>query len=154
MRSKAHHLSLVSFPLLIAIALVPIGCRGSGTVTGPSGGSATAVTNISGVWSGSYISDDFNGCGASTTTATFHQDGATVTGPVSTGSSCGVSGYFKGTVNGNMVLGTVGKAGCVGGGASGTINGNEMSLSIGDMTKPLVTGDRIIMYGGVVTLHR
>jgi hypothetical protein len=65
-----------------------------------------------------------------------------------------VTGLFKGTVQGNLVIGAVAMEGCVGGGASGTISGSELVLSIGDLTKPLVTGDKVIKYGGVVTFHR
>jgi hypothetical protein len=150
MRSRQRHLTFISLAFLIAIVL---GCQGSSTVTGPSGGAAASTVNIAGSWSGSYQSDDAFGCGGSAATASFQQNGATVTGLVST-SSCGARGYFRGTVQGNMVLGAINMEGCVGGGASGIINGTEMSLSIGDLTKPLVTGDRIVMYGGVVTFHR
>jgi len=153
MRSRARLLTLVFLVLLVTIALAPIGCQGSNTVTGPSGGAVGAAANIAGTWSGSYLSDDLTGCGGSTATASFQQHGATVTGLVST-SSCGVTGYFKGTVQGNLLTGSVAMEGCVGGGASGTINGSELSLGIGDLTKPLITGDRIIRYGGVVTFHR
>ena len=94
-----------------------------------------------------------SGCGTSAATATFQQEGAAVTGNVST-TSCGVTGHFKGTVQGNMVYGAVSMDGCIGGGASGTINGSELVLSIADLTKPLITDDKTIMYGGVVTFHR
>jgi hypothetical protein len=153
MRSKARHLPLILPALLVAIVLVSLGCQGSATVTGPSGGAAAAVASIAGTWSGTFQSDDTAGCGSSFATATFQQDGATVTGNVST-SSCGVTGYFKGTVQGNMVYGAVAMDGCVGGGASGTINGSELVLSIADLKKPLVTADKTIMYGGVVSFHR
>ncbi len=153
MRSRARHVTLTFLVLLVTIALVPIGCQGSNTVTGPSGGAVAPAANIAGNWSGTYQSDDSTGCGSSTATATFQQNGAAVTGLVST-SSCGVTGYFKGTVQGNLLTGSVAMEGCVGGGASGTINGSELSLGIGDLTKPLITGDRIIRYGGVVTFHR
>lgn len=153
MRSRARHVTLTFLVLLVTIALVPIGCQGSNTVTGPSGGAVAPAANIAGAWSGSYQSDDLTGCGSSTATATFQQNGATVTGLVST-SSCGVTGYFKGTVQGNLLTGSVAMEGCVGGGASGTISGSELVLSIGDLTKPLITGDKVIKYGGVVTFHR
>jgi hypothetical protein len=151
MRSTAPRLPLFLLAFLVTIAVV-VGCQGSSTVTGPSGGAVTAAS-IDGTWSGTYRSDDTSGCGSSSASATFRQEGATVTGIVST-SSCGVAGYFKGTVQGNMVTGAVAMEGCVGGGASGTVNGSEFVLSIGDLTKPLVTGDKTIMYGGVVSFHR
>jgi len=153
MRSRSRHLPLILLAFLVAIALVPLGCQGSATVTGPSGGAAATTTSIAGNWSGTYTSDNMSGCGTSAATATFLQDGATVTGNVST-TSCGVTGHFKGTVQGNMVYGAVAMDGCVGGGASGTINGSELVLSIADLKKPLVTADKTIMYGGVVSFHR
>ena len=61
-------------------------------------------------------------------------------------------GYFKATISGSNVFGSVAMEGCVGGKLSGTINGNTLSLQIADLTKPLVTDDRTIMSGGVVTL--
>ena len=152
MRSRARHLPLILPALLVAIVLAPLGCQGSGTVTGPSGGAAAAAASPA-RGAGPFSSDNASGCGSSAATATFQQDGATVTGNVST-SSCGVTGYFKGTVQGNMVYGAVAMNGCIGGGASGVINGSELVLSIADLTKPLVTGDKTIMYGGVVTFHR
>lgn len=153
MRPRSRHLPLVLLALLVAVALVPLGCQGSGTVTGPSGGAAATTTSIAGNWTGTYASDNMSGCGTSAAMATFQQDGATVTGDVST-TSCGVTGKFKGTVQGNMVYGAVAMEGCVGGGASGTINGSELVLQIGDLTKTLITEDRFVIYGGVVTFHR
>jgi hypothetical protein len=152
MRSRARHLTLIPPALLVAIVLIPIGCQGSATVTGPPLATAPA-TSIAGAWSGTFSSDGTAGCGSSSATAIFQQDGANVTGNVST-SSCGVTGNFKGTIQGNMVYGAVAMNGCTGGGASGVIDGSELILSIGDLTKPLVTGDRVIMSGGVATFHR
>jgi hypothetical protein len=37
---------------------------------------------------------------------------------------------------------------------TGTLSGSELRLSLGDMTKPLITGDTVIMAGGSVTLRR
>ena len=69
MRSRARHVTLTFLVLLVTIALVPIGCQGSNTVTGPSGGAVAPAANIAGAWSGSYQSDDLTGCGSSTATA-------------------------------------------------------------------------------------
>jgi hypothetical protein len=51
-------------------------------------------------------------------------------------------------------MGKIAMEGCVGGGVSGTINGSEISLSISDLTKPLVTFDKPVLMGGVVKLRR
>ena len=151
MRPRARHLPLIPLALLATIVLFPLGCENSNSITGPSTGAAPA--SIDGTWSGNYMSNDPAGCGSSSATAVLRQDGATVTGTLST-STCGVTGSFKGSVQGSMVTGAVSMAGCLGGAASGTISGSELVLSIADLTKPLITGDNVIMYGGLVTFHR
>ena len=136
-----------------ALTLAGAGCQNSSySVTGPSGGGTTA-TNLAGSWSGAFQSDDPASCGNSGAFLTLQQAGAEVTGNLQT-SDCGVRGYFKATVSGNTMTGSVAMEGCVGGKLSGTISGNTMSLAIADLTKPLVTEDRSIMPGGVVTLRR
>jgi hypothetical protein len=151
MRPRKRRLPMIPLALLFTIGVLPLGCANSDSMTGPSMGAAPA--SISGTWSGSYMSNDPAGCGSSSATAVFLQDGATVTGNVST-STCGVAGIFKGSVQGSMVTGAVSMAGCLGGSASGTISGSELVLSIDDLTKPRITGDKTIMYGGIVTFHR
>jgi hypothetical protein len=152
MRSRARRLPLVPLTLLVTIALLPLGCEKSDSITGPSTGAVPA--SVDGTWRGIYTSHDPAGCGSSSATAEFRQDGATVTGTVST-SACGVSGSFRGSVQGSLVTGAVGMAGCVGGGASGTTSGSELVLSIGDLTKTLTAGgEETVMYGGVLTLTR
>jgi hypothetical protein len=152
MRLKDRNLTLI-LAVLLSIALASLGCQGSNSVTGPPAGTVSSSSSVAGTWNGNFMSDDLSSCGGSTATATFEQVGSTVTGKVAT-SSCGVSGYFKGTVQGNMLIGSIAMEGCVGGGVSGTINGSELSLSISDLTKPLVTGERPLMLGGVATLRR
>jgi hypothetical protein len=142
------------FPaLLLTVALAALACQNSNSVSGPSNNVAAPAGNVTGAWSGTFQSYDPQGCGDSTASATFQQVGATVTGNLST-SSCGVSGYFKGTLQGNMLVGLISMEGCVGGGVSGTMNGSELSLTIGDLTKPLVTFEKPVMLGGAVTLRR
>lgn len=136
---------------LVSLMLGALGCQGSGSVTGPSTGTATA--NIAGTWSGTFQSDDLTSCGNSPAVVTFQQDGANVTGNIET-SACGVAGYFKATIAGSLLTGSISMQGCVGGQFSGTASGTTMSLSIGDMTKPLVTGDKVVLSGGVLTLRR
>jgi hypothetical protein len=150
MRLKDRNFTLV-IAVLLTIALAPLGCADSNNVTGPPMVSSSA--SVAGAWSGSFTSDDLSSCGNSTATATFQQVGSTVTGNIAT-SYCGVSGLFKGTLQGNMLTGRIAMEGCVGGGVSGTVNGSQLSLSIGDLTKPLVTGENPVMLGGVATLGR
>ena len=49
MRSKARHVTLTFLVLLVTIALGPIGCQGSNTVTGSSGGAVAPAANIAGI---------------------------------------------------------------------------------------------------------
>jgi hypothetical protein len=133
---------------------VAIGCADSHTMTSPSGGGVTTSSrSVAGTWSGSFIGFE-SSCGGGTATATFQQTGSNVTGSIQT-SDCGVSGSFIGTMEGDTLLGALHLEGCTGGGVSGTLSASGgLELSIGDMTKPLVTGDRVLMSGGAVTLHR
>jgi len=149
MRSTARNVTA----LLLTVALFPLACQNSNSVTGPSNGVAAPAGSLTGSWSGTFQSDDMSGCGGSTASATFQQVGANVTGNLVT-STCGVGGLFIGTLQGNTLSGKIAMEGCVGGGVYGTINGSELSLSVGDMTKPLVTFDKTVMTGGVVTLRR
>jgi hypothetical protein len=146
--------TLARYPaLLFTVAVVSLACQNSNSVTGPSSNVAAPAGNVTGSWSGTFQSYDPSGCGSSTASATFAQVGAAITGKLAT-SSCGVSGYFEGTLQGNMLLGSIKMDGCVGGGVSGTMNGSELSLTIGDLTKPLVTFDKPVMTGGAVILQR
>ena len=135
-----------------AVLLAAAGCNNdSNSMTGPT--TVVAGANLSGSWSGGFQSDDQMSCGNSTATLVLQQVGSDVTGNLQT-SDCGVKGYFKATVSGNSVTGSVAMEGCVGGKLSGTINGNTLMIQVADLTKPLVTEDRSIMPGGVVTLSR
>ena len=136
------------------VLLTALACQGSNTMTGPSTGtSSPASANLSGSWTGTFAPDDTARCGGSPATAVFQQSGSEITGSVST-SVCGVTGYFSGTMHGSLVTGKISMQGCTGGGVSGTVSGAQLSLSIGDLTKPLVTGDTPVMTGGIVTLAR
>ena len=142
----------VGFLLSGVMTLTLVSCQGSSTVTGPST-HASPAANLTGTWIGTFQPYESTRCSGSAATATFQQNGAEITGLLIT-SDCGVAGAFKGTIEGEMVLGKFSMAGCTGGGASGTISGSQLSLTIGDLTKPLVTGDRVIYAGGVVSLSR
>jgi hypothetical protein len=138
----------------VVVVLAALGCQGSSTVSGPSTGtSSTSSVNVSGSWSGSFLPNDSVRCNGSAATAVFQQSGNDITGSIST-SECGVTGYFRGNMLGSLMVGKVSMEGCTGGGVSGTVDGSQLSLSIGDLTKPLVTGDKPVMTGGTVNLHR
>jgi hypothetical protein len=144
----------LALALLMAACLAPFGCRGSNTITGSINGTGSSSgINLSGSWTGTFQPDDLVRCASSPASATLQQNGGEVTGNLTT-SDCGVAGHLDGTLHGNTVLGRITMQGCTGGGFSGTIEGSRLSLSIGDLTKPLVTGETPVMTGGVVTLHR
>ena len=76
-----------------------------------------AAANVAGTWTGTFQSDS-SACASSQITATFQQSGAQVTGTLS-GTSCGSSGAFKGTVSGNQLTGSIEMLGCSGGAVIG-----------------------------------
>jgi hypothetical protein len=152
MRLPEPDRTLLRVAISLNVALATLACQNASSVTGPGGGVSPAVS-IAGSWSGTFQPDDSATCGNSSASATFQQEGTMVTGNVKT-SDCGVSGYFNGTLQGNTLIGSVKMEGCVGGQASGTVSGSQLSLAIGDLTKPLVTGEKPVMTGGVVALRR
>jgi hypothetical protein len=145
--------SLPRLAAALAIAATALACSDSKMVTAPTTGTgSTSSASLAGAWSGSFSAYESK-CGSSAASATFQQTGSTVTGILST-SGCGVGGAFVGTIEGNSLFGNIKMQGCIGGGVSGTVTESGIALAIGDMTKPLVTGDQILMAGGVVSLHR
>jgi hypothetical protein len=152
-RNPVSALPRLASALVLAAAVSVLACSDSKMVTSPATGNvSTNSASVAGTWSGSYAAFESN-CGGSSAIATFQQTGATVTGSIKT-ADCGVSGSFVGTMEGNTLMGALHLEGCTGGGVSGTLSASGLALSIGDMTKPLVTGDRVLMSGGSVTLHR
>ncbi len=153
MPSSERNRTLIRVVLSSSVALAALACQNSNSVTGPPNGTVAPASSIAGSWSGTFQPDDSAACGGSSASATFQQDGSRVTGNLRT-SDCGVSGYFKGTLMGDTLVGSIAMQGCIGGGVSGTVSGSAISLSIGDLTKPLVTGQTPVMTGGQVTLSR
>jgi len=150
----ARFAPLTVLPALAAFLLLAAACQDSQTVTAPpAAGMTAAAAPVAGIWTGTFESDDSARCGSSSATATFQQNGNEVTGTIST-STCGVTGYFKGTIQGNALQGAVEMAGCTGGGASGIVTASGISLTIGDLTKPILTADKVVMAGGIVSLRR
>ena len=86
-------------------------------------------------------------------TATFTQNGSQVTGTLS-GTTCGSSGGFKGTVSGNQLNGSIEMLGCSGGAVSATVSGSGLSLTVGDLTRPISSGQEVVMHGGAASLSR
>ena len=143
------------FSLLIAgsaaAALVTAACNdSSNTVAGPA---SMASVNVTGTWTGTFRAGS-GACSAAPMTATLSQTGSRVTGTVIT-PNCGLSsGYLKATIDGNQLTGTIGMMGCTGGAVNGTVSASQIAFSMGDLTKPLVTGDKVISPGGDATLSK
>jgi hypothetical protein len=132
------------------LALASFACKDSNAVTAPA--SSESAASIIGEWSGTYAPAS-TACPVSTVSATFRQDGAEITG-VLNGSSCGVSGSFRGKLISGQLVGRIEMQGCSGGGVSGTVTASGLSLAVGDITRPLVTADEVVMFGGTARLHR
>jgi len=144
-----------SFSISVALAAVAalgltLACNDSNAVTAPV--SSPMAANVAGTWTGMFRSDS-SACASAPVTATFQQSGSQVTGTLS-GPSCGGSGAFKGMVSGNTLTGSIEMLGCAGGGVSATINGSDLSLTVGDLTRPIVSGTQVVMYGGTASLQR
>ena len=139
--------ALVSLVLLLVASLA---CKDANSMTGPV--AAPTVASLAGTWTGTY-SSKAPSCPATPVTITLAQNGAQVTGSVTT-NACGPHGFFKATVSGNSLTGNIDLGGCTGGGVLGEIHGDALSLSIGDFYQPLVTEDKVVIVGGAVALSR
>lgn len=142
----------------LGIGLVAVGaltlalaCKGSSNMVSAAE-VAPASSNVAGTWTGTFHSDS-NACASSQFTATFTQNGSQVNGTLS-GTSCGSSGVFKGSVSGNQLTGSIEMLGCSGGAVSATVSGSGLSLTVGDLTRPIVSGTEVVMYGGAASLQR
>ena len=152
MRSSGRKSISLSIALAAVAALaLTLACKDSNTMSAPDS-SPMAQANVAGTWSGMFQSDS-SACASSQLTATFQQSGSQVTGTIS-GTSCGSSGAFKGMVSGNTLTGSIEMLGCSGGAVSATINGSSLSLTVGDLTRPIVSGNQVVMYGGAASLQR
>ena len=149
--------SNLSLPLAGALAaglIAASACNDSSNmVTSP--GMGAAAVNVSGTWTGTFHSG-VPGCSAVPVVANLTQTGDKVTGSVVT-TSCGLSsGHMNGMLTGHSLTGSMGMQGCTGGALSGSVNvaGNQISFSMDDLKKPLVTGDQVVAPGGDITLTK
>jgi hypothetical protein len=134
----------------IALALLALSCKDSNMVTAPV--QAAPSRSLAGTWTGSFRPNS-DACTANTASATFVQDGSSITGHI-TAASCGVSGAFFGTLEGERLTGRIEMEGCAGGLVMGTSTEAGLSLTIADLTRPLVTENAVVRYGGTASLHR
>jgi hypothetical protein len=136
MRLPAHRSVLIGVAVAV-LAIAAFACSDSNNVTSPPMGNTS--TNISGDWSGMYSSDTPSLCAGSTASAHLTQQGNAVTGTFQA-ASCGISGAFKGTINGAMLTGSINMAGCTGGAMNGTITASGLKFQVGEFHKDLSAG--------------
>jgi hypothetical protein len=150
---RTSNLSLLLAAAAVACVMASAACNDSSNmVTGPTG---TAAVDVTGTWTGTFHSEAA-GCSSVPVTATLTQRGNLVTGSVIM-ASCGVSsGHMNGVLSGRQLSGSIGMQGCTGGTVAGTVNTNatQITFSLEDLRKPLVTGDQIVAPGGNVTLSK
>jgi hypothetical protein len=134
------------FALILAAS-----CKDSNTVAGVEG-SPQAAASLTGTWTGTFQSDSGT-CGSSPVSVTLQQTGADFAGTFKA-TPCGPNGAFRGRVAGNRITGSVNMLGCTGGGVAGEMGASGLSLQVGDLYRPLVTGNAVVMPGGTATLRR
>jgi hypothetical protein len=134
----------------VGVLTLTLACKESSNMV--TAAEVAPAANVAGTWVGTFQSDS-SVCASSQITATFQQSGAQVTGTLS-GTSCGSSGAFKGTVSGNQLTGSIEMLGCSGGAVNATVSGSGLTLTVGDLTRPIVSGNEVVMYGGAASLQR
>ena len=152
---RSSNLSLPLAGVLAAGLIAASACNDSSNMVTSPGNGVTAAVNVTGTWTGTFHSG-VPGCSAVPVVANLTQSGDKVTGSVTT-SSCGLSsGHMNGMLTGHSLTGSMGMQGCTGGALSGSVNvaGNQMSFSMDDLKKPLVTGDQVVAPGGDITLTK
>jgi hypothetical protein len=150
MRSQARRASAAG--AVLASALLALSCGGSDSATMPSSPPmAAASVDLAGTWTGTFQAYTA-GC-SSPMTATLTQNGNSVTGIVAA-DGCKIRGAFLGTLSGTQLSGKVEMTGCKGGAVLGTASASAVSLSIGDFLSLSDFGDKVLLYGGEVSLRK
>ena len=134
-----------------AFALLSLSsCGKSDSVTGPMSSPAAGVS-LAGAWSGSFQANTA-GC-SSPVTVTIQQNGSDVSG-IFAADGCKIRGALIATLSGTKLTGKVEMTGCKGGAVYGTASASSMSVQLGDFWSPSDFGDKILLYGGAVTLRK
>lgn len=136
--------------LALSLPLFALSCSKSDSVTNPMTSPAASV-DAGGNWSGTFQANTA-GC-TSPVTVTLQQNGGNVQG-IFAADACKIRGAFIATMSGNMVNGKIEMSGCKGGAVIGTVSASSATLSVGDFWSPSDFGDKILLYGGEVTLHK
>jgi hypothetical protein len=150
MRNGRRKALLAGFAAGFALILAP-SCKDSNTVAGVTESPLTAAS-LAGAWTGTFQSDS-GACASSSVSVTLQQTGADVTGTFKA-TPCGPNGAFRGRVEGNRVTGSINMLGCTGGGVAGERSASGLALQVGDLYRPLVTGNAVVIPGGTASLAR
>jgi hypothetical protein len=150
MRSQARRASVGAAGAALALTLLALSCSGSDSVTNPMTSPAAGV-NVAGTWTGTFQANTA-GC-SSPVTLTLQQSGTSVTG-ILAADTCKIRGAFIGTLSGTSLNGKVEMSGCKGGAVLGTASASTMTVQLGDFWSPSDFGDKILLYGGAVTLQK
>src|SRR5262245_13599433 len=152
MRASIRIHRVLVFSVAAAVSLLAGACSDSNDVTGPS--SVAASVDLSGTWSGRFLSVGPTVCGgAGDATATLTQSGNEVRG-VFQARGCGIGGAIKGRVSGDNLTGSLEMMGCTGGAISGRFVNGSLTFEIGDFRRELVTGPAEVLPGGRAQLQR
>jgi hypothetical protein len=152
MKLPRGRVRLAGLAAAAALTMLFAACKDSNSVAAPSPASPSAAVNVTGTWTGSFQSYA-TACSGSAVSATFAQRGSDVTGMV-VADACGIRGTFRGAVSGTTLSGHVEMQGCTGGAVLGTVSESGVSMTIGDFTRPVVSGDAIVIPGGATSLHK
>jgi hypothetical protein len=149
MRTERRKAFLTGFVVAGVLALAPACKDSSNMVTSPA---TSAAASVAGTWTGTYQTDQM-ACASGPARLTLQQTGNQVTGTIST-SACGPNGNFTGTVSGNQLTGSIEMLGCSGGAVSGRLSASGMSVTVGDLYRPISTGNAVVAAGGAASLSR
>ncbi|HEY1250465.1 MAG TPA: hypothetical protein VGH97_04700 [Thermoanaerobaculia bacterium] len=134
----------------LALTLLVVSCGKSDSVTNPMTSPAAAVS-LDGAWSGTFRANTA-GC-TSPVTVTIQQNGSDVRG-IFAADNCKIRGALIATLSGTALNGKIEMSGCKGGAVMGTASASAMSVQLGDFWSPSDFGDKILLYGGAVTLQK
>ena len=142
-------------PLLLMAVVAPLlaGCNDS-SPTEPKLAATPIPTpgNIAGAWTGKFDSVDFIDCDSNTPAqASFQQNGSAIVGTLNaTENGCGFTAVtFEGTLQGNVLEGTLRGGNFQSGRAYGTLSGTNLEIELGSSCPGIMC-----IPGGQMHLHR
>ena len=149
MRSQARRMP-VALAAAFVLTMLGLSCSKSDSMTNPTP-MGTASVSVAGNWTGTFQANT-GGC-TSPVTVTLQQNGSSVNG-IFAADNCKIRGAFIATVSGTSVSGKVEMSGCKGGAVVGTASASAMAIQLGDLWSPSDFGDKILLYGGAVSLQK